>query len=226
MPCPCYAHSFQFGDTVIRVTIVEDKKSTREGLAVLLGLSEAISCINKYAQAEEMLDRLNFDKPDIILMDIGLPGISGIEATRIVKAEKPNCEIIILTVQEDNSSIFQALCAGASGYLLKDTLPSGLIEAIIDTNNGGSPMSSSIARRVVTLFQNKLQPAKESEIRITHREQEVLSNLACGHSYLAISENLCVATDTVRFHIRNIYRKLHVHSQSAAVAKAIREELI
>ncbi len=211
---------------MIRITIVEDKKNTREGLAVLLGLSEKICCINKYAKAEDMLDKLNADNPDIILMDIGLPGISGIEATKIVKTEKPNCEIIILTVQEDDNSIFRALCAGASSYLLKDTPPSDLIEAIIDTHNGGSPMSSRIARRVVTLFQDKFPPAKESKIQITHREQEVLSNLASGYSYLAIASNLCIATDTVRFHIRNIYQKLHVHSQSAAVAKAIREELI
>lgn len=211
---------------MINLTIVEDKKNIREGLAVLLGMSDKISSINKYAQAEDMLDQLNLDNPDIILMDIGLPGISGIEATSRVKSQKPECVIIILSVQEDDTSIFRALCAGASGYLLKDTPPSDLIEAVIEAHNGGSPMSSRIARRVVTLFQNKFEPAKESEIQITPREKEVLANLAAGHSYSAIAETLCLATDTVRFHIRNIYRKLHVHSQTAAVAKAIREDLI
>ncbi len=211
---------------MIRLTIVEDKKNIREGLAVLLGMSEAISNIQKYSRAEDMLDNLVQDNPDIILMDIGLPGISGIEATKLVKAESPRCEIVILTIQEDDSSIFKALCAGASGYLLKDTPPSNLIESILDAHKGGSPMSSRIARRVVSLFQDKFQPPKESAIQITEREQEVLTHLASGSSYTAIADTLCVATDTVRFHIRNIYKKLHVHSQTAAVAKAIREDLI
>ena len=189
-------------------------------------MSEAITNIQKYSRAEDMLDNLARDNPDIILMDIGLPGISGIEATKLVKAESPRCEIVILTIQEDDSSIFKALCAGASGYLLKDTPPSNLIESILEAHKGGSPMSSRIARRVVTLFQDKFQPPKESEIQITEREQEVLTHLAGGSSYTAIADTLCVATDTVRFHIRNIYKKLHVHSQTAAVAKAIREDLI
>ncbi len=211
---------------MIRIVIVEDKKAVREGLTVLLGMSSELTCINQYSNAEDMLENLVADAPNIILMDIGLPGISGIEATGRAKVLSPKAVIIILTVQEDDSSIFKALCAGASGYLLKDTPPAELVAAVSDAHGGGSPMSSRIARRVVSLFQDRFQPPRESEIRITDREQEVLSNLAAGHSYTAIADVMCVATDTVRFHIRNIYRKLHVHSQTAAVAKAIREDLI
>jgi DNA-binding NarL/FixJ family response regulator len=211
---------------MIRIVIVEDKKPVREGLAVLLGSPGELSCVAKYGNAGDMLANLADDRPDILLMDIGLPGMSGIEATRKVKESRPASEVVILTVHEDDGNIFKALCAGACGYLLKDTPPAELIAAINDANQGGSPMSSRIARRVVTLFQDRFQPPRESEIRITEREQEVLTNLAQGSSYAAIAESMCVAADTVRFHIRNIYRKLHVHSQTAAVAKAIKEDLI
>lgn len=211
---------------MIRIVIVEDKKAVREGLATLLGMPGELSCVNTYGNAEDMLANLRQDKPDIILMDIGLPGISGIDATRRVKDVRAETDIIILTVREDDGSIFKALCAGACGYLMKDTSPAELMTAIVEAQRGGSPMSSRIARRVVALFQDKFQPPRESEIRITDREHEVLTSLAKGNSYTAIAEAMCVATDTVRFHIRNIYRKLQVHSQTAAVAKAIREDLI
>ena len=211
---------------MIRIVIVEDKKAVREGLAALLGMPGELSCVNTYGNAEDMLTHLKQDKPDLILMDIGLPGISGIDATRRVKETCPEIDIIILTVQEDDESIFKALCAGACGYLLKDTPPAELMTALAEAQRGGSPMSSRIARRVVVLFQDKFQPPRESAIRITEREHQVLTSLAKGYSYTAIAEALCVATDTVRFHIRNIYRKLQVHSQTAAVAKAIREDLI
>lgn len=211
---------------MIRTVIVEDKKRVREGLATLLGVPGELGCVAKYSNAEDMLAALATDCPDIVLMDIGLPGMSGIEATRLVKAARPETEIVILTVHEDDGNIFRALCAGACGYLLKDTPPSELMNAVAEAHRGGSPMSSRIARRVVTLFQDKFQPPRESEIRITEREQQVLSSLASGNSYAAIADSMCLAADTVRFHIRNIYRKLHVHSQTAAVAKAIREDLI
>ncbi|RKZ18976.1 DNA-binding response regulator [bacterium] len=211
---------------MIRIVIVEDKKAVREGLAVLLGVSGDLSCVGRYPNAEDMLSNLATDCPDIVLMDIGLPGMSGIDATMRVKESQPATEVVILTIHEDDGNIFKALCAGACGYLLKDTPPADLVAAVADAHEGGSPMSSRIARRVVALFQDKFQPPRESEIRITEREQEVLSSLAKGNSYAAIADSLCVAADTVRFHIRNIYRKLHVHSQTAAVAKAIREDLI
>jgi DNA-binding NarL/FixJ family response regulator len=211
---------------MIRVVIVEDQKVVREGLATLLGVPGELQCVGRYRQAEEMLVALARDRPDVLLMDLGLPGMSGIDATRRVRELLPAAEVVVLTIREDDDSIFRALCAGATGYLLKDTPPSTLVEAIVEAHRGGSPMSSRIARRVVTLFQNRFEPPRESPIRITDREHEVLTGLAQGQSYAAIASSLCVAADTVRFHIRNIYRKLHVHSQSAAVAKAIREELI
>ena len=211
---------------MIRIVIVEDKKAIREGLAVLLGMSENLLCAGRYGNAEDMLANLASDTPDVLLMDIGLPGMSGIDATCQVRELLPAAEIVILTVREDDGTIFKALCAGACGYLVKDTPPAELVAAVIEAHNGGSPMSSRIARSVVKLFRDKFEPPRESEIRITEREHEVLSSLAQGNSYSAIAETMCVAADTVRFHIRNIYRKLHVHSQTAAVAKAIREDLI
>jgi len=211
---------------MIDLVIVEDKKAVRDGLAMLLGASAELNCVGRYANAEDMLAVLTADNPAIILMDIGLPGMSGIEATQRAKEILPETEIVILTVHEDDGNIFKAICAGACGYLLKDTSPGDLIAALKEAHEGGSPMTSRIARRVVTIFQDKFQPPRESEVRITDREQEVLTSLAQGNSYAAIADSMCVAADTVRFHIRNIYRKLHVHSQSAAVARAIREDLI
>ncbi len=205
---------------------MEDKRPVREGLAMLLGTPGEVECVGKYADAESMLARLEADAPDVILMDIGLPGMSGIEATAKVRAERPDTEVVILTVHEDEGNIFKGLCAGACGYLVKDTPPAELIDAIRTAKQGGSPMTPRIARRVVTLFQDRFRPEPRDKVQLTSREQEVLTGLAAGDSYDAIASSLSVATDTVRFHIRNVYRKLQVHSQSAAVARAIREDLI
>ena len=161
--------SFPRGASVIRVVIVEDKRVVREGLAVLLGVPGELSCVGRYGCAEDMLAGLEADRPDVVLMDLGLPGMSGIDATRRVKEDRPAADVVILTVHEDESSIFRALCAGACGYLLKDTPPAELVEAIAEASRGGSPMSSRIARRVVSLFQDKFQPPRESQIRITKR---------------------------------------------------------
>jgi len=211
---------------MINIVLVEDNKTVRDGLCILLEGTEGLQCVASYASCELMLEKLDQDAPQIILMDIELPGMTGIAGTAEVKRRRPATEIIILTVHQDDYNIFKALCAGACGYLLKNTPPAELIAGIQDAHAGGSPMSSIIARRVVTLFQDRFQPPKESEVRITEREQAVLIGLSEGQSYHAIAESLCVASDTVRYHIRNIYRKLQVHSQSAAVARAIREDLI
>jgi DNA-binding NarL/FixJ family response regulator len=211
---------------MIRIVIVEDKKVVREGLTVLLCGTEGIDCVASYGNCEDMLTQLKTDEPDILLMDIGLPGMSGIEGTREVKKIMPDTTVVVLSVYEDDENIFEALCMGASGYLAKNTPPARLVEAIKEAHGGGSPMSSHIARRVVTLFQKNFANTPDTDIKLTDRETEVLSGLSDGHSYSSVADSLYISVDTVRYHIRNIYQKLQVHSQSAAVSKAIRKGLI
>ena len=210
-----------------RLVIVEDKKNIREGLVVLLGTTEGIECVADYGNCEDMLAHLEHDKPDIILMDIGLPGMSGIEGTK--RGRRHSCRdvvVVVLSVYDDDENIFKALCMGASGYLVKNTPPARLIEAIKDAHEGGSPMSSHIARKVVTLFQKNFADPGDTDVTLTERETEILTGLSDGHSYTSVADTLFISVDTVRYHIRNIYRKLEVHSQSAAVSKAIRKGLI
>ena len=211
---------------MIKVVIVEDKKAVREGLEVLLCGTGGIECVAGYGNCEDMLGQLKDNSPDVILMDIGLPGMSGIEGTREAKKILPDTVVVVLSVYEDDENIFAALCMGASGYLAKNTPPARLIEAIKEAHEGGSPMSSHIARKVVTLFQKNFKNSADSDVQLTERETEVLTGLSDGHSYMSVAAELFISVDTVRYHIRNIYQKLQVHSQSAAVSKAIRKGLI
>jgi DNA-binding NarL/FixJ family response regulator len=211
---------------VIKVVIVEDKKAIREGLSVLLCGTGGVDCAGAYESCEDMLPRLAHDDPDVILMDIGLPGMSGIEGIEEVRKVREDAVIVVLSVYEDDENIFEALCRGASGYLVKNTPPARLIEAITAAHAGGSPMTSRIARRVVEIFRRDFRGKGDPGIDLTDREREVLSGLSEGESYGSIADTLCISVDTVRYHIRNIYRKLQVHSQSAAVSKAIRRGLI
>lgn len=174
-----------------------------------------------------MLLQIEKIRPDVLLMDIDLPGMSGIEGIKKVKVILPETIILVLTIYDENEVIFDALCAGASGYLVKKTPPSRLLEAIKEANEGGAPMSGHIARKVVAFFQQKkVATTSDSNILLTPREKEVLSGLVEGNSYKAIASTLFISVETVRFHFRNIYKKLHVHSQSEAVSKAIKEGLI
>jgi DNA-binding NarL/FixJ family response regulator len=209
-----------------KIVIVEDKKGIRDGLTVLLCATDGIECVSGYGNCEDMLEQLETDRPEVILMDIGLPGMSGIEGTREVKKMLPDTTVLVLSVYEDDDNIFQALCMGASGYLVKNTPPAQLIEAIKEAHAGGSPMSSSIARKVVNLFRKNLSGRVESDVHLTERETEILTGLSDGHSYMSVADALFISVDTVRYHIRNIYQKLEVHSQSEAVSKAIRKGLI
>ena len=160
-------------------------------------------------------------------MDIGLPGMNGIEGIRKVKQILPDLAILVLTVYEENDHVFDALCAGACGYLVKKTPPSKLLDAIKDAYEGGAPMSSHIARKVIDFFQKKkpVTPQKSNYV-LTAREKEILAGLVEGHNFKAIADSLFISIETVRFHFRNIYKKLHVHSQSEAVAKALKEGII
>lgn len=212
---------------MIKVAVVEDNDTIREGLKVLIDGTTGYNCIASYSKCETMLKNLEKLSPDVLLMDIGLPGMNGIEGIKEVKKIFPDLTILVLTVYEENDLIFEALCAGACGYLVKKTPPSKLLEAINEAYNGGAPMSSHIARKVIDFFQLKKQTAPPGTQNIlTPREREILGGLVEGNSFKAIADSLFISIETVRFHFRNIYKKLHVHSQSEAVAKAIKEGLV
>lgn len=211
---------------MIKVVVVEDNDTIREGLKILIDGTEGYKCAAVFSRCESMLPMLEKLNPDILLMDIGLPGMNGIEGINKAKIILPELAILVLTVYEENELIFDALCAGACGYLVKKTPPSRLLEAIQEAYQGGAPMSSHIARKVIDLFQqNKMRQIPAHEV-LTPREKEILSSLVEGNSFKVIADSLFISIETVRFHFRNIYRKLHVHSQSEAVVKALKEKLI
>ncbi len=205
---------------MIKISIIEDDKDIRESLAILINGTPDFKCVSTYYNCESALKKIGEDCPDVVLMDINLPGINGIEGTRVIKEKMPKVEIIMLTVSDNNSDVFDSLCAGACGYLKKNTPPMRLLEAIKEAVNGGAPMSMDIARLVVGSFKTK-----RVENDLTSREREVLKNLCAGGSYKKISADLFIDLNTVKFHIRNIYRKLEVHSKGEAIAKAIKENL-
>jgi len=205
---------------MINVSIVEDDNEIRESLALLINGTPGFSCIHTFTNCEAATKEIVEDPPDVVLMDIGLPGMSGIEGIRKIKKSLPDIDILMLTVHNDSKKVFEALCSGACGYLIKDTPPARLLEAIAEAYNGGAPMSTQIARMVVDSF--KTNPHSE----LTHRETEVLSQLCKGKSYRMIAEALYICEETVRRHIKNIYRKLEVRSKSEAVAKALKEKLV
>jgi DNA-binding NarL/FixJ family response regulator len=212
---------------MINVAIVEDNDTIRDGLAALINGTTGYKCIGAYIDCESFLVELLKIEPDVVLMDIALPGMSGIEGVKIATEKKPNLAVLMLTIYEDSTRVFDALCSGACGYLVKKTPPSRLLDAINEVYEGGSPMSSRIARDVITAFKESVVAAdNDSEYKLSEREIEVLYQLAEGNNYKEIAEVLFISVDTVRHHIRNIYKKLHVHSRSEAVAKAIRKKLI
>jgi DNA-binding NarL/FixJ family response regulator len=203
---------------MINVAIVEDEDNVRKGLAALINGSVGFRCVTTYPSAEKALPEILKNKPNVVLMDLNLPGMSGIECIRRLKAHQPALPIMVLTVYEDDEKIFESLRAGASGYLLKKTPPAKLLEAILDLQNGGSPMSSSIARKVVQTLQAMGPSSKEAE-NLSKREHEILAYLAKGYRYREIADALFISIETVRTHLRNIYEKLHVRSRSEAVLK-------
>ena len=211
---------------MINVIITEDNDIIRDGLALLINADDELNCCAVYSNCEDMLADYKNHKADIFLQDIGLPGMSGIEGVKILRQELPDALILMLTVYEDEDNIFEALKAGASGYLLKKTPPSQLIEAIKDAYRGGSPMSANIARKVVSFFQTKPSAKSKGEYNLSEREKEILSGLAAGNSYNSLADELFISIHTVRSHIRKIYKKLQVHNKSEAVARAFREGII
>jgi DNA-binding NarL/FixJ family response regulator len=202
----------------IRISIVDDNDQIREGLSVLINGSTGFQCVATYATAENALKYLPAQKPDVVLMDIQLPGMSGIECVRELKRLLPDLQIMMLTVYEDDDNVFKSIVAGASGYVLKKTPPSELMDAVSDLHNGGSPMSDGIARKVVQAFQQMGKSSRETE-NLTQRESEVLSYVAKGFQDKEIAEKFFLSSETVRTHLRNIYKKLHVRSRTEATLK-------
>ena len=206
---------------MISVSIVDDEKELRESIKTFVDGSLGFRCVSSYSNAAAALSGLPQDKPDVVLMDINMVGMDGIECVERLKATLPEIQIVMLTVYEDTDRIFKALSAGASGYLLKRSSPGKLLEAIKEVQAGGSPMSSSIARKVVASFR-KAAPAAEKEIHLSPREQAVLDCLAKGLTYKQIADQLEISIDTIRTYLRRIYEKLHVQSRTEAVAKYLR----
>ncbi len=205
---------------MITISVVEDDKEVREGLMLLIDGTPGFSCIGAFSDCETAIAEIAADPPDVVLMDLGLPGMSGIEGIRRIKERLPELDVLVLTVHGETNLVFEALCAGACGYLLKSTLPTKILQAIEQTHRGGAPMSDQIARMVVSSFHTHFQAS------LTQREKEVLTLLCQGKSYKMIAEALFISEDTVRYHIKNVYKKLQVSSKSEAVAKALKEKLV
>lgn len=210
----------------IKVAIFEDNKSLRTGLYQLINGSNGFECVGAYPDCSDILQHIYSIKPDVLLMDIGMPGISGIEAVQIVKNKYPEIKILMQTIFEDTEKIFQSVCAGASGYILKNTSPARILEAIRETYEGGAPMSPSIASKVLKIVQDSSSPIPINNFHLSEREKEILACLVKGMSYKLIADNCFISLDTVRGHIRSIYEKLHVNSKSEAVVKAIKGKII
>jgi len=209
----------------IRVAIVEDQREVREGLALLIGHTEGYRSRGAFASVEDALAHMKAACPDVVLVDIGLPGMSGIEGIRVMKSLCPRAQFLVLTVYDDDRRIFEAMCAGACGYLLKKTPPARILDAVSDVHSGGAPMSPEVARRVIALFRH-VHPPEKADYTLTAQETRVLRLLGEGHHYKTAAADLGISVNTLSFHVRRIYDKLQVHSKSEAVAKALRDGVL
>jgi DNA-binding NarL/FixJ family response regulator len=209
----------------IKTAVIEDQPKIREGLASLLNLTSGFECSGSYRSMEEALARISFHLPDVVLSDIGLPGMNGIEGIKILKEKYPNLTILMLSVYDDDERIFDAICAGASGYLLKRTPPAKLLENIKEAVAGGSPMSPEVASRVLKLFR-EVRPPEQVDYDLTPHELRLLKLLVEGHNYNTAAKEIKNSINTVKFYIKRIYEKLQVHSKSEAVVKAVRERIV
>ena len=207
-------------DMRIRVAIVEDSRGTRESLTELLGHAPTLRCVGAHHNGEEALQQIPEETPDVVLMDINLPQMNGIECVAKLKQQMPKTQVLMLTTYEEGDLIFDSLRKGASGYLLKDMPPAELVQAIEEVHTGGAPMSPQIARKVVSHFQQIKKPQSDME-KLTKREEEILSLLAKGFFYKEIAEKMGVTIHTVKAHSHHVYEKLHVQSRTEAVLKYI-----
>lgn len=212
----------------LSVMLIEDQRDVREGLAVLIHGTPGFRCARSYRTMEEALRALAVstnDRPDVILTDLGLPGMSGIDGIATLRKRFPDLAVLALTVYDSDDKVFNALCAGASGYLLKNTPPQRLLESLQEVAAGGAPMSPEVARRVVSLFR-EFRPAREATYHLTAQENTLLKLLADGHHKKTAAHAMGISVNTVSFHLKHIYEKLQVHSKTEAVAKALRERLV
>jgi DNA-binding NarL/FixJ family response regulator len=209
----------------IKTAIIEDQKDIREGLASLVGFTPGFQCTGSYQSMEEALEKIRRNVPDVILSDIGLPGMDGIQGIKILKERYPEMLILMITVYDDDERIFDALCAGANGYLLKRTPPLRLLESLREAVDGGSPMSPEVAAKVIRLFR-EVRPPEKADYDLTPHETRLLKLLVEGHNYNTAAKELKCSINTVKFYIKRIYEKLQVHSKSEAVAKALKERLL
>lgn len=213
------------GETMIRVAIVEDRREIRDGLATIINGTPGFRCTGAFRSMEEALEGIRQQVPDIVLNDIGLPGMSGIEGIRLLKQRHPDLLVLMLTIYDDDERIFDALCAGASGYLLKNTQPARLLESLREAAAGGAPMSPEVARRVIAIFR-EFRPPANTTCELTAHEVRVLRLFVEGHNYKTAAADLGVSVNTISFHMRRIYSKLEVHSRTEAVAKALKTRLV
>ncbi|HWB24976.1 MAG TPA: response regulator transcription factor [Chitinophagaceae bacterium] len=210
----------------IKVMIFEDNKHLRDSLYFLVNTSAEFECIAAFPDTRQALQHVKHFNPDVIIMDIEMPVMNGIDTTRLIKGEFPGMKIMILTVFEDKERIFQALCAGGSGYLLKNSTPQQIIQGLSDTYKGGSPLSPSVAKMVVQFFQLTMPVVNAEDYNLTPKEKELLECLADGKSYKMIADKMGISIETVKTHIKSVYRKLHVNSSHEAVAKVIRQRIV
>lgn len=211
---------------MIKVVIFEDNRSLREGLAAMIGGTAGFTCTGAYPNCNNLLKNISQSKPDVVLMDIEMPGINGIEAVAMIKEEFPEIKILMETIFDDDEKIFNSICAGAEGYILKHTTPAEIMEAIKEIHEGGSPMTPSIANRVLKMVKEKPVPGIKESFDLSAREKEILACLVKGMSYKMVADTCFISIETVNVHIKNIYRKLQVHSKSEAVAKAIKGRIV
>ena len=213
-------------EPLVRVAVVEDDRGMREALAMLLGGTPGFECVGAFASVEHALSSTVVREPEAILLDVHLPGLSGPDAVPLLKERFPRAQVVMLTVYADEAKVFSAICNGACGYLLKDTPPVKLLDAIREAVAGGAPMSPGIARQVVSAFQKSAPPPLPPDERLTPQEIRLLQLLSDGYSYDGASAQMNISVNTVRNYIRSIYDKLHVHSKSEAVSKALRNRVI
>ena len=211
----------------IRVTIFDDNRSVRQGLYQLINGSQGYECVGAFENCLNLLDNIETTKPDVVLMDIQMPGITGIEAVKMIREKYPDLKILMQTIFEDNEKIFQSILAGASGYILKNTSPLRLLDFIKETSEGGAPMSPSVATKVLKFVAQQSPSSQASnDFNLSEREKEILSCLVKGMSYKMIAAACYISIDTVRGHISNIYKKLHVHSKGEAIVTAIKDKIV
>jgi len=210
----------------IRVCIFEDNTQLRESLFTLIDASDGFVCVGSFANCDDVTDKVSSVKPDVILMDIELPGTNGIDAVRLIKLKFPESKILMETIFEDDDKVFQSICNGAEGYILKSTPPQEILDAITEIHEGGAPMTPAIALKVMRMFKQNLSANKDDSFNLSSREKEILKCLVEGMSYKLIASHCFISIDTVHGHIKNIYKKLQVHSKSEAVVKAIKSRII